>query len=165
MGSKVNRKPMASEDEDVHAYSIFKKISRIKITVSDCGMTFGEPCSIRCLVLTFIMLCLFIDVNRGLKYNLQRWMYYKSFFPSLGLWRDDMRRETPILKEALKRISRQDLEARNFRIARATVLYNAKIELPREQWTELDEDKLYLTPHVEAIKKELKERKDFEKSK
>lgn len=50
-----------------------------------------------------------------------------------------MRRETPILKEALKRISRQDLEARNFRIARATVLYNAKIELPREQWTELDE--------------------------
>lgn len=39
MGSKVNRKPMASEDEDVHAYSIFKKISRIKITVSDCGMT------------------------------------------------------------------------------------------------------------------------------
>ncbi|XP_011412259.1 cytochrome b-c1 complex subunit 7 [Magallana gigas] len=104
-------------------------------------------------------------VNRGLKYNLQRWMYYKSFFPSLGLWRDDMRRETPILKEALKRISRQDLEARNFRIARATVLYNAKIELPREQWTELDEDKLYLTPHVEAIKKELKERKDFEKSK
>lgn len=62
-----------------------------------------------------------------------------------------MRRETPILKEALKRISRQDLEARNFRIARATVLYNAKIELPREQWTELDEDKLYLTPHVEAI--------------
>lgn len=75
---------MASEDEDVHAYSIFKKISRIKITVSDCGMIFVEPCSIRCLVLTFIMLCLFIDVNRGLKYNLQRWMYYKSFFPSLG---------------------------------------------------------------------------------
>lgn len=65
--------------------------------------------------------------------NNDLWLYES------GLWRDDMRRETPILKEALKRISRQDLEARNFRIARATVLYNAKIELPREQWTELDD--------------------------
>lgn len=76
-----------------------------------------------------------------------------------------MRRETPILTEALKRVSRQDLEARNFRIARATILYNAKIELPKEQWTEFDEDKLYLTPHIEAIEKELKERKDYVKSK
>lgn len=70
MGSKVNRKFMVSEDEDVYVYLIFKKISRIKIIVSDCGMIFVELCSIRCLVLIFIMLCLFIDVNRGFKYNL-----------------------------------------------------------------------------------------------
>ena len=50
-----------------------------------------------------------------------------------------MLRETPFLKEALKRCPREDLEARNYRIARATVLFNNRIQLPEDQWTKLDE--------------------------
>lgn len=56
-----------------------------------------------------------------------------------GLWRDDLRRDTPVLKEALSRLPRADIEGRNFRIARAVVLHNAKMMLPRDQWTELDD--------------------------
>ncbi|XP_055996312.1 cytochrome b-c1 complex subunit 7-like isoform X1 [Ostrea edulis] len=77
--------------------------------------------------------------SRSLAYRIQRFAYYRSYFPSLGLWRDDLRRDTPVLKEALSRLPRTDVEGRNFRIARAVVLHNAKMMLPRDQWTELDD--------------------------
>ncbi|XP_061178927.1 cytochrome b-c1 complex subunit 7-like [Saccostrea echinata] len=100
----------------------------------------------------------------SLMYKIQRFCYYKSYFPSLGLWRDDMRRESAVLREALTRLPRADLEARNFRIARAVVLNNAKMTLPRDQWTELDDDRLYLDPIIKKIEKEIKEKEDYAKS-
>ncbi|XP_048727244.1 cytochrome b-c1 complex subunit 7-like isoform X2 [Ostrea edulis] len=103
--------------------------------------------------------------SRSLAYRIQRFAYYRSYFPSLGLWRDDLRRDTPVLKEALSRLPRTDVEGRNFRIARAVVLHNAKMMLPRDQWTELDDDKLYIGEIIEQIKKEIKEKEDHAKSK
>ncbi|KAK0053976.1 cytochrome b-c1 complex subunit 7 [Biomphalaria pfeifferi] len=106
-----------------------------------------------------------VDRN-SLLYKLRRWCYYKSYFPELGLRKDDVLLETPytgpIIQEALKRIPKEEFDARNFRILRANQLSMMKTVLPRDQWTVYEEDEPYLWPHIEEVMREKEERRQWD---
>ncbi|XP_056632671.1 cytochrome b-c1 complex subunit 7-like [Diorhabda sublineata] len=101
--------------------------------------------------------------RRFMSNALQKWAYNLSGFNKYGLWRDDILHENEDVKEALKRLPQNKLDERNFRILRATQLSLTHSILPKEQWTKLEEDKLYLTPIVEQVIKERKEREEWNK--
>ncbi|XP_059158056.1 cytochrome b-c1 complex subunit 7-like [Physella acuta] len=102
----------------------------------------------------------------SLGYKIRRWCYYKSYFPELGLRKDDIIVESPetghIIKEALRRIPKEEFDARNFRILRASQLSMTKTTLPRNQWTVYEEDEPYLQPHIDEVLREMKERKHWD---
>ncbi|OXU26816.1 hypothetical protein TSAR_005047 [Trichomalopsis sarcophagae] len=95
--------------------------------------------------------------------TLQQWMYNKAGFNQYGLMRDDMIHETPVVKEALRRLPEDVLDARNFRIVRAGYLCLRKDVLPKEQWTKLEEDVMYLQPYIKEVEAEIAEKKEWEK--
>eukprot|EP00745_Piridium_sociabile_P017475 TRINITY_DN26289_c0_g1_i11.p1 TRINITY_DN26289_c0_g1~~TRINITY_DN26289_c0_g1_i11.p1 ORF type:complete len:119 (-),score=38.31 TRINITY_DN26289_c0_g1_i11:783-1139(-) len=97
------------------------------------------------------------------KRALQRWAYYKSYFPQLGLMRDDCLEETSDVKEALRRLPATQIDARQFRISRAMYLSNRKEILPKEEWTQMDEDVRYLALLVKDVEKERLEREEWDK--
>ncbi|CAL1538716.1 unnamed protein product [Lymnaea stagnalis] len=103
-----------------------------------------------------------VDKN-SLWYKVCRWYYYKSYFPELGLRKEDIIVETPvtgpIIKEALRRLPKEEIDARNFRILRANQLSMMKRVLPRDQWTVYEEDGPYLSPLIKEVKREMEERK------
>lgn len=102
--------------------------------------------------------------RRFMSSGLKQWMYNLSGFNKLGLWRDDLLYEDADVKEALKRVPENIIDERNFRILRATQLSLTQHILPKEQWTKLEDDKLYLTPFVEQVKKEKAEQADWNKN-
>lgn len=95
---------------------------------------------------------------------LQKFVYNLSGFNKYGLQRDDLLYEDADVKEALRRLPQKLIDERNYRILRATQLNIQKIILPKEQWTKLEEDKLYLTPLVNEVKKENREREEWNKN-
>ncbi|XP_058793686.1 cytochrome b-c1 complex subunit 7-like [Phymastichus coffea] len=103
-----------------------------------------------------------VEQNKIVGPNLQQWIYNKMGFNQYGLMRDDMRYETPIVKEALKRLPEHVQDERTFRIVRAGYLCLKKDVLPKEQWMTLDKDVLYLTPIIEEVKKEIAEKEQWE---
>merc|ERR1712150_105974 len=104
--------------------------------------------------------------KNSLLFKFKRWCYYKSYFPELGLRKDDIIMEGPvdgpIIKEALRRIPKEQLDARNFRIMRANQLVMMKTVLPRDQWTKFEEDRPYLRPYIEEVRREVAERKQWD---
>lgn len=94
---------------------------------------------------------------------LQKWAYNLSGFNKYGLWRDDLLDEDDNVKEALRRLPQRLIDDRNYRILRAVQLSIKKDILPKEQWTKLEEDKLYLTPLVNEIIKEKREQDEWQK--
>ncbi|KAL5017877.1 hypothetical protein ScPMuIL_003599 [Solemya velum] len=50
---------------------------------------------------------------------LAKWAYNKSYFPQLGMMRDDCLYETNDVKEAIRRLPRDVYDQRTFRISRA----------------------------------------------
>merc|ERR1712018_997148 len=97
----------------------------------------------------------------GFRYAVSKWMYYASYFPQLGLRADDTLAETPVVKEALRRLPEAEQDARMFRIMRAFDLSTKKIVLPKEEWTKFEEDDRYLEPYIEQVKKEMAEKKEW----
>ncbi|KAM3967516.1 ubiquinol-cytochrome C reductase complex 14kD subunit [Aphomia sociella] len=95
--------------------------------------------------------------------SLKRWAYNLSGFNKYGLLRDDCLHETDDVKEALRRLPDHVVDERNFRIIRAVQLSIQKTVLPKEEWTKYEEDKLYLSPIVDQVKKERLERENWEK--
>lgn len=102
--------------------------------------------------------------KRFMSSALQKWAYNLSGFNKYGLHRDDLLDETNDVKEALKRVPQNIIDQRNFRLLRATQLSLQKDILPKEQWTKLEDDKLYLTPHVDDVRREREEREDWNKN-
>ncbi|KAF7273214.1 cytochrome b-c1 complex subunit 7-like [Rhynchophorus ferrugineus] len=102
--------------------------------------------------------------KRFMSSALQRFAYNLSGFNKYGLHRDDLLDETDDVKEALKRVPQDVIDQRNFRILRAAQLSIQKDILPKDQWTKLEDDKLYLTPHVEDVARERQEREDWNKN-
>lgn len=76
--------------------------------------------------------------------------------------RHDLLHETPDVAEALRRLPKQLQDERNFRILRAMQLDGQKKILPKEEWTKLEEDVLYLKPYLDEVYKEKKERADWD---
>ncbi|CAG9859495.1 unnamed protein product [Phyllotreta striolata] len=94
----------------------------------------------------------------------QKWAYNLSGFNKYGLWRDDLLDETDDVKEALKRVPQDIKDERNFRLLRATQLSLTHSYLPKEQWTKLEDDKLYLTPLVKQVASEREEQENWNKN-
>lgn len=77
----------------------------------------------------------------------------------LGLRRGDLLNEDdPDVKEAVKRLSPEDFNLRQFRIKRALDLTMKHSILPKEHWTTSEEDTMYIQPLVDQVKKERIER-------
>lgn len=102
--------------------------------------------------------------RRFMSSALQKWAYNLSGFNKYGLHRDDLLYEDSDVKEALRRLPQKYVDERNFRILRAVQLSITKDVLPKNQWTKLEDDKLYLTPLVNQVIKEREEREDWDKN-
>lgn len=105
-------------------------------------------------------------VQRRLYSNaFQQFCYNLSGFNKYGLWRDDLLDDSePEVKEALKRVPENIVDERNYRILRAVQLSIQKDILPKEQWTKLEDDKLYLTPCLRQVLKEKAEQDEWNKN-
>lgn len=68
----------------------------------------------------------------------------------------------PEMKEALRRLPPDVLQAREQRIAVAFHLSMNHELLPKEKWTKYEEDIKYLDPYIEQVKKEWYEKDRFE---
>ncbi|CAG8745312.1 14232_t:CDS:2 [Cetraspora pellucida] len=91
--------------------------------------------------------------------------YYASLVGhrQLGLRYDDlMEDEIDTTKEALKRIPSKEQDLRNFRIRSAYQLSLQHHILPKEKWTKPEEDVRYLSPHIDNVVEEEKEREAFD---
>ncbi|XP_020295928.1 cytochrome b-c1 complex subunit 7-like [Pseudomyrmex gracilis] len=96
--------------------------------------------------------------------SFMKWCYNLSGFNQYGLWRDDVLYENKDVKEALKRLPQHIKDERNFRIIRAMQLDCQRKVLPKEQWTQLEDDVLYLQPYIEEVIKEREEKEKWEAS-
>ncbi|XP_053604762.1 cytochrome b-c1 complex subunit 7-like [Plodia interpunctella] len=94
--------------------------------------------------------------------SMKKWAYSLAGFNRYGLMRDDVLYETEDVQEALRRLPNHVIDERNFRLIRAVQLNGSKVVLPKEEWTKLEEDYLYLSPMVEVVKKERLEREKWE---
>ncbi|KAF2142454.1 uncharacterized protein K452DRAFT_286867 [Aplosporella prunicola CBS 121167] len=91
------------------------------------------------------------------------WYTDLSGYRKLGLRADDLipeESETVLL--ALKRLPPKEAYDRVFRMRRAFQCSLSHQLLPKEQHTKPEEDTPYLTPIIEEIEAELKEREDLE---
>ncbi|KAJ1732365.1 Cytochrome b-c1 complex subunit 7 [Coemansia biformis] len=85
-----------------------------------------------------------------------------SGYRRLGLRYDDLlREETPIIQEAIGRLSRQETDLRVYRQKCAFQLSLSHQELPRDQWTKAEDDYKYLQPLVDEVAAEHAERDAF----
>lgn len=102
--------------------------------------------------------------RRFMSSALSKWAYNISGFNKYGLMRDDVLDETEDVKEALRRLPQKVVDERNYRILRAFQLSIQKDILPKEQWTKYEDDKPYLWPIVEDVRKEREEREEWNKN-
>ncbi|KAK9747398.1 Ubiquinol-cytochrome C reductase complex 14kD subunit [Popillia japonica] len=109
-------------------------------------------------------MALFFVQKRAMSSALQKFCYNLSGFNKYGLMRDDVLYEDEDVKEALKRLPTKVLDERNYRILRAVQLDIQKSILPKEQWTKLEEDVLYLQPILQQVVKERQEREEWNKN-
>merc|ERR1712039_555604 len=94
---------------------------------------------------------------------LSEWYFDNAGYRKLGLRADDLiPEEDEIVQQALKRLSPKEAYDRVFRLRRAFQCSLAHQLLPAEDQTKADEDQPYLSPIIEEIEAELKERADLE---
>ncbi|KAM9824219.1 cytochrome b-c1 complex subunit 7 [Neosynchiropus ocellatus] len=77
--------------------------------------------------------------------------------------RDDTIYEDDDVKEALSRIPEDLYNDRVFRIKRALDLSMKQQVLPKNQWTKYEEDARYLTPYLDEVIRERKEKEEWMK--
>ncbi|XP_067356965.1 cytochrome b-c1 complex subunit 7 [Channa argus] len=92
-----------------------------------------------------------------------KWYYNLCGFNKFGLMRDDTIYEDSEVKEALRRLPEKVYNDRMFRIKRALDLSMRQQILPKDQWTKYEEDDQYLTPYLEEVIREKKEREEWMK--
>ncbi|XP_040909004.1 cytochrome b-c1 complex subunit 7 [Toxotes jaculatrix] len=93
----------------------------------------------------------------------RKWYYNLCGFNKLGLVRDDTLYEDSDVKEALRRLPETVYNERMFRIKRALDLSMKQQILPKEQWTKYEEDVRYLSPYLNEVIRERKEREEWMK--
>ncbi|RKP12955.1 cytochrome b-c1 complex subunit 7 [Piptocephalis cylindrospora] len=83
--------------------------------------------------------------------------------PYLGLRYDDLiDEENDVVKEALRRLPQNEVDGRVMRIRRAMQCSLSHSELPKNEWTTVEQDVRYLTPLVEEVKREVAERQAYD---
>ncbi|XP_072303533.1 cytochrome b-c1 complex subunit 7 [Eucyclogobius newberryi] len=95
--------------------------------------------------------------------GVQKWYYNLSGFNKLGLMREDTLHEDSDVKEAVRRLPEKVYNDRMFRIKRALDLSMKMQILPKTQWTKYEEDVNYLSPYLEEVIRERKEREEWMK--
>ncbi|XP_012231714.1 cytochrome b-c1 complex subunit 7 [Linepithema humile] len=103
-------------------------------------------------------------VNLLINSNFRKWCYNLCGFNQYGLMRDDVLYESEDVKEALRRLPQEIKDERTFRIVRAMQLDSNKRILPKEQWTKLEDDVLYLQPYISEVRKEREEKEKWDAS-
>ncbi|KAF3935787.1 hypothetical protein ABW20_dc0110503 [Dactylellina cionopaga] len=84
-------------------------------------------------------------------------------YRKVGLMYEDLlREESPTVQLALKRLPPRIAYDRAFRLRRALQCSVTHTLLPKEEWIKASEDVPYLSPYIEEIEKEDKERKMFD---
>ncbi|XP_028317341.1 cytochrome b-c1 complex subunit 7 [Gouania willdenowi] len=96
-------------------------------------------------------------------FGFRKWYYSLCGFNKLGLMRDDTIYEDSDVKEALRRLPEPVYNDRTFRIKRALDLSMKQQILPKDQWTKYEEDCHYLTPYLEEVIRERKEKEEWMK--
>ena len=93
----------------------------------------------------------------------REWYVNACGYRQLGLRKDDLMNEedTPELIEAVRRLPEEEQDLRMFRMKRALDLSMKHQILPKEEWTKPDEDIEYLTPILESVIAEKKEREHW----
>lgn len=76
---------------------------------------------------------------------------------------DDVLQETPVVKEALRRLPEYLIDERQFRMIRALQLSGNRIVLPKEEWIKFEDDVHYLQPYIDEVQAEIKEKKEWNK--
>jgi len=95
--------------------------------------------------------------------RLSSWLYNMSYFPQLGMMRHDaVRKNDPIVKEAVKRLPKDLAAERQFRISRALHLSYRNAVLPRTEWMTIEKDVPYLDPYIQQVKREKEAKQKFE---
>lgn len=95
---------------------------------------------------------------KRLMFNINGWRQYGLLYEDLlDEWQDDV-------KEAVRRLPPKDYHERTFRIVRAMQYSLMHRILPKEQWTKFEDDVPYLTPYLDEINKEKKEKEEWEKT-
>ncbi|KAJ2078026.1 Cytochrome b-c1 complex subunit 7 [Coemansia sp. RSA 988] len=101
-------------------------------------------------------------VFRGLCQPFANTWVKMSGYRRLGLRYDDLlREETPIIQEAIGRLSRAETDGRIYRQKRAFQLSLSHQELPYTQWTDPKDDYKYLQPLIKEVTAEYAERDAF----
>ncbi|XP_022710440.1 cytochrome b-c1 complex subunit 7-like [Varroa jacobsoni] len=90
-----------------------------------------------------------------------KYLFNLRGYNRLGLFRDDCVRETPITKEAIRRLPKQIQDERTYRSLRAIQADINKQILPKEQWTKPEEEVDYLTPYIKQVEAEEAEKKEW----
>jgi len=101
--------------------------------------------------------------ERPLFHALKKAHYFLSGYNQLGLYKHDLIREDPNVKEALKRLPVAVKDAREARLHRFIDLDNAKNILPISEWTSYEdnlENGFYLADVLAEVAREQKE-KDY----
>ncbi|VDP85709.1 unnamed protein product [Echinostoma caproni] len=75
-----------------------------------------------------------------LQQKVKSFQFKNSYYNQLGLLYHDVIPHSPLIAEAVRRLPREETEARDFRIARAFQLSANKAVLPKEQWTSIEDD-------------------------
>eukprot|EP00055_Hartaetosiga_balthica_P005445 m.15979 g.15979 ORF g.15979 m.15979 type:complete len:115 (-) comp4552_c0_seq1:1056-1400(-) len=101
--------------------------------------------------------------DSGLMGALGRWARNAAGHRKLGLYSEDLiMEELPGVEEALTRLPEEVLAERYFRLRRAFQLSITKDVLPKEHWVTEDNDVKYLSPMVDTVLKELKDKEEFD---
>ncbi|KAF2707053.1 ubiquinol-cytochrome c reductase complex 14 kDa protein-like protein [Pleomassaria siparia CBS 279.74] len=94
---------------------------------------------------------------------LSNWYNNAAGYRQLGLKVDDLiPEENDVVQLALKRLPPKEAYDRVWRLRRALQCSVAHQLLPKEEWTKPEEDERYLSPIIQEIESELKEREDLE---
>lgn len=81
----------------------------------------------------------------------------------MGLKVDDLiPEESETVQKALKRLPPKEAYDRVFRMRRAFQCSLQHQLLPKDQWTKPEEDEMYLTPYIQEVESEARERDDLE---
>ena len=108
-------------------------------------------------------LTLFPQEESGLMAALGRWARNASGYRKYGLFADDLiREEIDGVREAISRLPQEEQDLRLFRLKRAMQLSTAHKHLPKDQWTTDESERAYLSPVLEQVQRELKEKEEFD---